>query len=542
MSSPQMRYLRMTAILALLALLLLPALASAQTQPPACSGTYYNVQRGDTWNSVAQATGVTLAELIRANPQAVRPNSWLWIGDRLCIPARGAPTSTPTQPATGIPPAAPAQPASGGYWYQVKPGDTWNSVSTATGVSVRDLWSANPDLLDRLYWLYIGQRVWVPSIGGATPAPGAQATATPAPQARSTPTPATPAPTPGSCASSLAGYPALILTYLNTPGNTPGSLRDWLTQCNVIIGDPDAVTTAALQSATSADLVVTLNEPPDGSGLLLVYHSSPSAYKLAHKAESSGRVALLTVTDLNADRKPDIVWTDTSCGAHTCFTTLYVDSWDGTTYADWIVGEPTIASAEYRFQDIVPTGSGQEIIVHGGVIGSVGAGPQRAWTETYISANGASYTLFEQVYDASTCLYHAILDANAAFDTWAAEGFEPAITAYTDAIKDQTLTACGTIANELATLRDFARFRLTVALVGNGQQADAQAILAQITTPALRGAANAFNTAYRTSRSIIQACRDTNTYAQANPASWQFLADWGYANPTFAAEDLCPIR
>lgn len=527
MSLPRSRHLHLIAVLALLALLVLPALANAANDPPpACSGNYYTVRVGDTWSSVSRHTGVTVAELKRLNPNAVRPNNWLWIGDRLCIPAPQA---------------------AEGSWYQVKPGDTWNTVARATGLSVRELWRANPALIDRLYWLYIGQRVWVPAASpAATPTPEAQASITPTPEATETPAPTTPAPTADGCAANLAGYPDLILAYLNTAGNTPAGLNDWLTQCGAITGDPDAVTTAAIQSETSTDLIVTLHDPalppPDGSGLFLVYHSSASGYVLAHQAESTGSAALLIASDLNADQKPDLVWADTSCGAHTCFTTLHVDSWDGTAYVDWIAGEPTIASAEYRFEERETAGSGLEIVVYGGVIGSVGAGPQRAWTETYISANGAPYTLFKQVYDPSTCLYHAILDANAAFANWSTDGFDPAIAAYTAAITDQTLTACGTISDELATLRDFARFRLTVALVGNGQRADAQSTLAQIATPALRGAANTFYTAYLSSGSIIQACRNTETYAQATPASWQFLADWGYANPTFAPEDLCPLK
>ncbi len=539
MSSSPMRYLLNIAILALLSLLLLPSFATAQTQLPACDGAYYTVQRGDTWNSVAQASGITVTALMRANPQAVRANNWLWIGDRLCIPAGSAGPAVPTAP-------APEQTASGGYWYQVRPGDTWNSVSRAAGVPVRDLWRANPNLVNRLYWLYIGQRVWIPAGTDATPEPAAQATATPTPRPDAATPTQTPAPIPAGCAPGLADYPDLVLAHLNTAGNTPSTLRDWLTKCGAITGDPDAVTMAALQSATSAAVIVTLHDPalppPDGNGLLLIYHSSANGYKLARQATGSGSVALLTATDLNADGKSDVVWTDTSCGAHTCFTTLYVDSWNGAAYADWIAGEPTIAAAEYRFQDIEPAGSGHEIIIYGGVIGSVGAGPQRAWTETYVSTNGTPYTLLKQEYDASSCLYHAILDANTVFGAWSANGFEPAITGYTDLINDQTLTACGAIADELTTLRDFARFRLVVALVGNGQQADVQTTLAQITTPAVRGVANAFYAAYRSSRSIIQACRDATAYARANPAAWQFLADWGYANPTFMAEDLCPLR
>ena len=94
----------------------------------------------------------------------------------------------------------------------------------------------------------------------------------------------------------------------------------------------------------------------------------------------------------------------------------------------------------------------------------------------------------------------------------------------------------------MATLRDFGRFRLVVAYVAEGQFSQAESIRAQISSPALLGAADAFLSSYNTSGSLPQACADTTAYSVANPDSWQYLADWGYANPSFAAEDLCPIR
>lgn len=180
--------------------------------------------------------------------------------------------------------------------------------------------------------------------------------------------------------------------------------------------------------------------------------------------------------------------------------------------------------------------------MHGGVIGSVGAGPQRAWTETYASLKDAPYTLFKQVYDASKCLYHQILDANQAFDNWTKLGFEPAITAYKAASADKTAETCGAIPDELATLRDFARFRLLVAYVGGGEAAEAEKLAPQIAHAGLRGAADTFMKSYKATRSVLQACRDTTAYAKATPGAWQFLADWGYANPSFKAEDLCPLN
>lgn len=56
--------------------------------PPECpGGTIYTVKAGDTIFSVAQAHGVSVERLLRANPQVTNPNLIL-VGQKLCIPKR----------------------------------------------------------------------------------------------------------------------------------------------------------------------------------------------------------------------------------------------------------------------------------------------------------------------------------------------------------------------------------------------------------------------------------------------------------------------
>ena len=90
-------------------------------------------------------------------------------------------------------------------------------------------------------------------------------------------------------------------------------------------------------------------------------------------------------------------------------------------------------------------------------------------------------------------------------------------------------------------MRDFARFRLMVALLGNGSADAMSALHDQIATPALQGVANAFLSSYQSSQSIVQACRDTTAYATAHPQTWQWLANAGGASASFGAGDLCPL-
>jgi hypothetical protein len=291
-------------------------------------------------------------------------------------------------------------------------------------------------------------------------------------------------------------------------------------------------------------VVVVIHKTPAGKetqGQLLVYHNTAAGYTLSHQVDGIGAIKLLKAEDINADGKPDLVYTDTSCGAHTCFSTLFVDSWNGSSFQDWTKGDPTMAGAEYSFEDVEPGGQGLEILAHGGVINSTGAGPQRAWTETYVSPENGPYESLKKTYDESSCLYFKLLDANELFDQWSEIGFAPAIAAYEKAIADKMAKACGTDPDELKKLSDFARFRLILAWVSRGQSAKAAQIRPSITYAPLVGATNIFVNTMQNSRSIVQACRDVTRYAELNPPVWNYLSDWGYANPTFTGANLCPL-
>ena len=184
-----------------LALLLsaFPALGLAEQAAPALdggtggaatssapAGSYYVVQRGDSWAAIAWRNGIPINQLMAANPGLIRPRNVLWPGDRVFIPT-----------------VTPKSPTATGYWYTVKPGDTWQAVSRDSGVPVLDLWHANPGALRPNRWLYVGMRLWIPT------APPAAASA-PAPAAPAAS--ATAAPTAAATAAPSAGQPIPVIT------------------------------------------------------------------------------------------------------------------------------------------------------------------------------------------------------------------------------------------------------------------------------------------------------------------------------------------
>ncbi|HEX9116027.1 MAG TPA: LysM domain-containing protein, partial [Anaerolineae bacterium] len=388
---------------------------AAGSGPTSPTGDYYIVQPGDTWANIAARNGLTASKLMAANPALLRPRSVIRPGDRMFIPLGARPAAT----------------SATGYWYTVKPGDSWQTVSRDTGVAVLDLWHANPSQLRPNRWLYIGTRLWIPAAApaagltepsmetapevataspeGATPqvpvattepmTATAPITAPAAPRASATPSASTAAtPAAGACPASLASYDVAIGARLNAPSAGVDALKSWLTQCGAVRPTAGSVTVAAIRAAGSHDVVVVLSDPaqtqPDAPGRLLVYHALANGYVLTGVAQGQGKVTVLRVGDLNADGKTDIVWTDAVCGPSVCYSTLFVDSWTGNNYQSWLQEQPITANAQYNFQSMAGA-SGLAIVITGTVGSSVaapstGAGA-RTFTESWISQKGGLY-------------------------------------------------------------------------------------------------------------------------------------------------------
>ncbi len=110
-----------------------------QVKPPCPSGRYWRVEAGDTLYAIAQAMGTSVDELQLLNP-GVDPSS-LQIGEFLCLPAE-------------LPPCL-----SEVFWV-VSPGDTLYQISRATGVTLEELFIANPGIDAEN--LRVGQKICLP--------------------------------------------------------------------------------------------------------------------------------------------------------------------------------------------------------------------------------------------------------------------------------------------------------------------------------------------------------------------------------------------
>jgi len=168
---------RMT-ILVLLAML--AALIPLQVRAGGVCGGAYTVDKGDTVEKLASLCGTTASAIFAANPGLKEP---LTVGQVITIPGANFGVTTtvvaasPT-PVSGNATAMPAAvvnyynyyyynyyysnpPANNNTTYIVQAGDTFAGIAARYGLSISQLWAANPQLTDTNV-LYIGQLIFIP--------------------------------------------------------------------------------------------------------------------------------------------------------------------------------------------------------------------------------------------------------------------------------------------------------------------------------------------------------------------------------------------
>ncbi len=397
--------------------------------------------------------------------------------------------------------------------------------------------------------------------GEGTPTMTPEATATSAPKVN-VPVPTRP--------DAFADYPEVIVAYLSEAGVEalgPPCLAALLDAWQMPPGDEFALTPAeppggerCTLGSTDTDLddevtIVLTATPKDEaySGLLLsnlvVFDLADGGYRVAFESASGENphldlfpVGIITVEDVNGDAAGDLVYTVITCGAHTCTWTVHAVTGDGLAYRR-LTPEEGIAmtTADVLVEDRDSDGI-KEIILHGGTISSVGAGPQRTRTEVY-GWNGTIYELIETTLSDSDLLYFHIRDADLLFG----EGeYGEALSAYRRALSDESLVESMYYENERAELSAYALFRSAVALlVGGGSEGEALAELDRATSEfseAINASlAEMFREGYDASADLSAGCLAVRDHVAANVDRFREVWEYGYANPAFDPDALCPF-
>jgi hypothetical protein len=521
------------------------------------------VRPGQSWNSIAALYGVPARVLRAANPRSVRPGLILYRGEQLIIPGE-SPTETPTSAATapGATEAETETPTEEATATETPtPEPTATETESPTSEPTVEA-TAEEEATEEPVEEATETPTEIPTetpTAIPTEAPTETPTETPTEVPTETPTEtATPEPTPTpsatpettigvNCPAAFSDYPSQIAAIINAPEFGIEGLRSYLSDCGSEGGDGPLV--QDINGDGADDLLLTYVNPsaPENApeGDLILFSMSEDGFREAFRARASGKATLLTIDDINQDGQVDIVWQDTTCGASTCFDFVAVRSWDGAEWRDWTDGAIMMAYATIDIDDVSEVGQGAEIALSGGVYGSAGAGPQRSRTETWGSVGGAPYSLLDVTYDDSECIYHALLDANAAFSGLPDADLSELELLYTRVATDPSLTTCWVRENEEAELRSFALFRLALVAAYQGAPEIAGDLIGSINEiypeSPFGPAGQIWVEAFAQTNSIPEACAAVNDYAAANPAVYEALADYGYANPSFGANDVCPV-
>lgn len=145
-STPVRRMLLLLLLCMTMTVALLPAAAfAAPAAAPAASGSYHLVRPGDSLSKIARYYGVTVNAIKAAN--GLSDANYIYVGQRLYIPTEdyGAPSGCSS-------------------YYLVRPGDKLSIIAATLGINTNAL--ANANGLSNANYIYVGQRLCIPSIYG----------------------------------------------------------------------------------------------------------------------------------------------------------------------------------------------------------------------------------------------------------------------------------------------------------------------------------------------------------------------------------------
>ena len=249
---------------------------------------------------------------------------------------------------------------------------------------------------------------------------------------------------------------------------------------------------------------------------------------------------LVGAADVTQDGPADLVFTEIACGAQTCWHTLHVWSWVGRDFQERVGETFTFVDAAFALQDgLISVGSEGSA--------AVDAGPQRPVTTTLAWA-GDAFTVTATVAGPAVYRYHVFRDGDEALFTGR---YAHALDAYLRVRNSQTLKAWAVHISrdeEEHWFAALADWRLLLVEIQLENMPNAQNYYdhmlgnfpAGTAGYAVAAMAQRFGDSYRTHGNIATACAEAIRAPEAQDVL-DFLNSFGYDNPTYTWDDLCPF-
>ncbi len=250
---------------------------------------------------------------------------------------------------------------------------------------------------------------------------------------------------------------------------------------------------------------------------------------------STAGLHVRAVEDITGDDAAEIVATWEECGASTCVTHLMVATHHNGALEDLAPADAFIESlVEFDFD-------GRTVSMEGGMVASVGAGPQRGATHV-ISWAGSRFRLETESGEA-TYLVHQVNDADKAF---AAADYSAAQTLYLDAARNSTLPDWKAEVGQAAgrgELQAYSMFRAALAAERSGDTAQSLMLLGRVATEyagSMHGSiALQYLQALDGGATPGEACSAAEQYIESFQALYVSFWDYGSANPQRSVFTLC---
>lgn len=268
---------------------------------------------------------------------------------------------------------------------------------------------------------------------------------------------------------------------------------------------------------------------------------------------------LVGINDMVGNGLPNLIVKTQICGAHTCVDSYHIlqsvsdtvknivsrpgsnKAIKGITYEEDVI---SVTFSDIHFEDY--QGDGRlDLFVHGGEIGSVGAGLVRPYTQVW-SWDGTAVTLADTVLDPTGYRHHILYEANDAFAT---ADLDRALALYEQAINDPGLLTPpplgeGTEADVQAAIHQFVAFRLILLDLWQGDRPRAEGRLSWLeanyaNTP-ITQAAQQLLANWTGEGDPLALCDGITAVLQTSPNPTGLLENMGYGNPSLTAVDVCP--